>query len=194
MRRLIIGLTLGVAMVSSASANTLEDAVAKAKADTARYLDVNNALADGYIPDPVGGCISAAKIGLPAALGAMGVHYLNPALLGLTPPGADGRVNGNGTNQDFSTPSILLYEPQADGSMRLVGLENLIFQAGWAAAGHTGLPSFANVPYDPMSDNRATAGDEAHGFAPHYDLHVWTERANPNGVTTSFNPAVSCDK
>jgi len=192
MRRIVIGLALSAGLVLSAGASVLDDAVAKVKADTARYQDVNNALADGYVPDPVGGCVSAAKIGLPAELGAMGVHYLNPALLGLSPPG--GRVDGNGTNQDFSTPSILLYEPQADGSMQLVGTENLIFQAGWAAAGHTDLPSFANVTYDTMSDNPATAGDEAHGFAPHYDLHVWAERPNPNGATTAFNPAVSCDK
>jgi len=190
MRRVFIGLAFVAGWVSTANADALGDAVAKVKADTARYQDVNNALADGYIPDPVGGCVSAAKIGLPAELGAMGVHYLNPALLGLSPPGE--RVDGNGTNLDFSTPSILLYEPQADGSMQLVGVENLVFKASWDSANKGTLPSFANVDYEAMSDNMATPGDEAHGFAPHYDLHIWTERANPAGMTTPFNPAVAC--
>ncbi len=192
MRRIVIGLALSAGLVSSAGASVLDDAVAKVKADTVRYQDVNQALADGYFADPVGGCISAAGIGLPAELGAMGIHYLNPALLGLSPPGD--RVDGNGTNVDFSTPSILLYEPQADGSLALVAVENLVFQAGWAAAGNTSPPKFAEVAWDTMADDPATAGDEAHGFAPHYDRHVWTERANPNGATVGFNPAVSCDK
>jgi hypothetical protein len=26
----------------------------------------------------------------------------------------------------------------------------------------------------------------------HYDLHVWTHKANPAGVFSPFNPKVSC--
>ena len=29
----------------------------------------------------------------------------------------------------------MIYEPQADGSLELVGIENLVFQAAWKAAG-----------------------------------------------------------
>jgi hypothetical protein len=45
-----------------------------------------------------------------------------------------------------------------------------------------------------MSDDPATAVDEAHGFEPHYDRHVWVYRDNPFGVFAQFNPNVSCDK
>jgi hypothetical protein len=43
-----------------------------------------------------------------------------------------------------------------------------------------------------MVDDPATAMDEAHGFAPHYELHVWVPRTNDSGTFAEFNPAVSC--
>src|SRR6186997_773771 len=106
-------------------------------------------------------------MGRPAADGAMGVHYFRPDLLGITAP-PNPRVNGNGTHTDFHTPAILIYEPQADGNMQLVAVENLVFQASWAAAGHDKPPTFHGVPYDTMQDDPATATDEAHMFEPHY--------------------------
>jgi hypothetical protein len=44
-----------------------------------------------------------------------------------------------------------------------------------------------------MVDNPATPDvDEAHGFMPHYELHMWLYRDNPNGLFAPFNPDVSC--
>lgn len=157
---------------------------------TAKYRDVNVALADGYVPDPTGNCVTAALEGLPPELGAMGIHYLNPGLLGLQSGTA--RVMGAGLNEDFTRPSILIYEPQEGGALELVGIENLIFQKPWADAGRQELPVFAGQPWDRMADDPATPGDDAHGFEPHYDLHLWTERENPAGLTVAFNPAVRC--
>ena len=159
-------------------------------AATAKYTDVNVALAEGFFPAPPGDCVSAAAEGLPPEMGAMGIHYINPGLLGLAPPG-QGRVNGNGMNTDFTTPSILLYEPQADGSLVLVGVENLIFRAAWDADNDSP-PVFGDQPWDMMADMGGTAGDEAHGFEPHYDLHVWAQRENPMGMFMPFNPNVAC--
>jgi hypothetical protein len=130
-------------------------------------------------------------LGLPASQGGMGVHYFRPDLLGITAPPSP-RVDGNGTYTDFHQPAILIYEPQADGSMELIAVENLVFKAAWEAAGHGEPPSFHNVPYDTMIDDPATALDEAHNFEPHYDRHVWIYRENPNGVFTPFNPRVTC--
>lgn len=158
---------------------------------TAKYQDVNVALAEGFFPAPPGDCTSAATEGLPPEMGAMGIHYVHPGLLGLAPPG-DGPVNGNGMNTDFAAPSVLLYEPQADGSLELVGVENLIFQAAWAEAGNDGPPMYGDQPWDSMADAAGTDGDEAHGFAPHYDLHIWVQRENPAGVFAAFNPMVKC--
>ncbi len=157
---------------------------------TRRFENVEVALAEGYIPDPSGMCVSAAAEGLPAEWGGMGVHYLRLDLLGIT--AVEPRVSGNGLHTDFLSPSILLYEPQADGSLVLVGVENLILKAAWEAAGNAEPPSVLGRTWDFIADDPATPGDEAHGFEPHWDQHVWF-RQNPAGDLMPFSPAVTCD-
>lgn len=159
---------------------------------TERFRDVEVALAEGYIRDPFDLCDTADMMGKPASLGAMGVHYFRPELLGITAPPSP-RVDGNGTHTDFLKPAILIYEPQADGSLELVAVENLVFAKAWHAAGHAQPPSFHGVEYDRMADDPATPADDAHMFEPHYDRHVWIYRDNPNGVFVPFNPAVTCE-
>lgn len=158
---------------------------------TERFRDVKVALAEGYIRDPFNLCDTAPMMGRPASLGAMGIHYFRPDLLGITGPPSP-RVNGVGTHTDFLKPSILIYEPQSDGSLQLVAVENLVFAASWRAAGHAEPPSFQGVKWDSMVDDPTTPVDEAHMFEPHFDRHVWIYRENPNGVFAQFNPAVSC--
>ena len=155
-----------------------------------KYQDVNVALADGYIPDPSGMCVTAEMAGAPAEMGGMGIHYLHPEVLGIT--STDPIVDGTSTNTDWSRPAILIYEPQADGSMQLVGLENLVFEEAWIATGEPS-PMTNGRPWDYMKDDPATEGHEAHGFAPHYDQHVWLWRENPNGALEVFNAAVTCE-
>lgn len=162
------------------------------RAATEKYMDVEAALADGYIRDPSNHCITSAMEGAPRQLGAMGVHYIRPDLLGIT--GVQPRVNGTGTHVDFLQPSVLMYEPQADGSHKLVGIENLVWAKAWKAAGNKEAPSFNGFDYYYMHDNPDTEVDEAHGFEPHYELHFWLYRDNPNGMFAPFNPAVSCDQ
>jgi hypothetical protein len=158
---------------------------------TERFKDVKVALAEGYIRDPFDLCDTAEMMGRPKALGAMGVHYFKPDVLGLTGP-PNPKVRGTGIHTDFLTPSILIYEPQADGSLALVAVENLAFEDAWKAAGHSKPPSFHGVAYNYMADDPTTDADDAHQFAPHYDRHVWIYRENPNGVFAPFNPNVSC--
>ena len=175
------------------SAN-LQDAAGLLKVvreSTERFRDVKVALAEGYVRDPMNICDTAQMLGRPAELGVMGIHYFRPDLLGITAP-PNPRVDGNGTHIDFLRPAILIYEPQADGSLELVAVENLVFQKSWHAAGMSGPPKFHGVEYDTMQDDPATAIDEAHMFAPHYDRHVWLYRDNPAGVFAQFNPKVSC--
>jgi hypothetical protein len=179
------------ALPSRTSATGSEPTLAEVRQATERFKDVTVALAEGYIRDPNNMCETAEMMGRPAALGAMGIHYFRPDLLGITAPPSP-RVNGNGTHTDFRKPSILIYEPQADGSLELVAVENLVFADAWRAGGHTEPPSFHGVPYDSMTDDPTTAIDEAHMFEPHFDRHVWIYRENPNGVFLPLNPAVSC--
>ena len=165
--------------------------IAAIRAATQRFRDVKVALAEGYVPDPSGMCITAEMEGMPRQLGGMGVHYFRPDLLGITAP-PNPRVGGSGTHTDFRTPGVLIYEPQADGSLRLVAVENLVFERAWRDAGHTEPPQYAGNAYYHMVDNPATDADEAHGFEPHYELHAWLYRENPNGTFAQFNPRVTC--
>jgi hypothetical protein len=168
-----------------------EPTLAEVRRATERFRDVNVALAEGYVRDPGDVCETAEMMGRPAAQGAMGVHYFRPDLLGITAPPSP-RVDGVGTHTDFHSPGILIYEPQADGSMELVAVENLVFAQAWHATGQSGPPTFHGVVYDTMRDDPRTPQDEAHMFSPHFDRHVWLYRDNPNGVFTPFNPAVTC--
>lgn len=189
MRSFIGGIVTAIAFAAPAVAEDYDfDSMRTA---TEKYKNVEVALADGYIPDPPGHCISAANEGFPPEWGAMGIHYLRPDLLKLSPPGD--RVDGAGTHTDFMAPAILLYEPQADGSLELVGVENLVFEAAWMSNGHDGPPMMNGRSWDHMMDDPSTPEDEAHGFMPHFDQHVWLYRENPAGDLMPFNPGVTCE-
>lgn len=187
----ITGLTVSVILTASIAAVADDYDLDALRTAAEKYKDVNVALAEGYIPDPSGHCVSAAAEGLPPEWGAMGIHYLNPAVLKIT--GDTPRVDGMSTHTDFMAPAILLYEPQEDGSLELVGIENLVFEKAWMGMGHSGPPMLNGRMWDHMADNPDTDGDEAHGFMPHFDQHVWLFRENPAGDLMPFNPNVTCE-
>lgn len=174
---------------SLVSGQSREEDLAAMRAVTEKYRDVEAALADGYVPDPTGTCVTGAMVGDPE-LGDMGLHYFRPDRLGITamePPidGSDGEIA-------WGEPELLVYLPGADGSMELVAIEYLVFESAWKEAGNEEPPAFHDQPFYRMADDPETEMDEAHGFAPHYELHVWTARENPAGMFAEFNPAVTC--
>jgi len=145
---------------------------------TQRYHDVNRALADGYVP--VSECVAAP------GLGAMGIHYLNPAFA------ADLAVN-------LLTPEVLLYAPSSDGP-RLVAVEYFVAAlantgaapAPWFGAEAPTLGFFNSAPsLLGHTFNGPMAGHDPN-MPWHYDLHVWVWQANPAGTFNQFNPKVSC--
>jgi hypothetical protein len=140
----------------AAQAAAGEPSLDEVRAATERFRDVRVALAEGYVRDPGNLCETAPMMGRPASLGAMGIHYFRPDQLGITAP-PNPRVDGTGVHPDFRKPSILIYEPQADGSLQLVAVENLVFQKSWHAAGNAGLPRFHGVEYDRMRTIRKPA-------------------------------------
>ncbi|MEO7827583.1 MAG: hypothetical protein ABIR60_10630 [Allosphingosinicella sp.] len=184
-------LTIIAALLAIAAPGPGEPSLDEVRAATARFQNVEAALAEGYVRDPGDLCDTAAMMGRPASLGGMGIHFFRPDLLGITAP-PNPRVDGNGTHTDFRKPSTLIYEPREDGSLELVAVENLVFVKAWEAAGHRSRPKFQGVDYDFMSDDPATPIDEAHGFEPHYDRHVWLYRPNSNGMFAQYNPSVTC--
>lgn len=185
----VMAICAPVSPVSAAKGE--EPSLAEVRAATARFARVEVALAEGYVRDPGNMCETAAMMGADPSLGAMGVHYFRPDLLGISGP-PNPRVNGTGTHIDFRQPAILIYEPQAGGGMTLVAVENLVFDKAWQDAGKGPFPSFHGAPFNAMADDPATPSDEAHRFEPHHDLHVWLYRDNPNGMFAQYNPRVSC--
>jgi hypothetical protein len=183
--------TLAVGIVACAPEIT-EPSLKEVSALTDKYRDVNVAKREGFTTD--GKCTTAEMLGFPKQMGAMGLHYVRRDLLGLPPkpaPPGSGRVHGTGTYTDFRNPAMLVYEPQADGSLKLVAVENLVFAGAWEASGKQGPPAFRGQPYVLLIDKPETKVDEAHGWEPHYELHIWRE-ANPNGQFSEFSPRVTC--
>lgn len=185
--RLALALSTALIPFAATAADVDLDAV---RAAVEKYKDIAVAKADGYISPDNEHCVSAAGEGLPAELGAMGIHYVNPALLAIT--ATSPRVDGNSTYTDWMQPSVLIYEPQEDGSMELVAVENLVFEAAWKASGNTEELTLNGRKWDHMADDPNTPGDEAHGFMPHFDQHVWLFRENPAGELMPFNANVTC--
>lgn len=169
----------------------LAAALEEIHAATARYRDVEVALAEGYIRDPMDMCVTPEMEGVPRQLGGMGIHYFRPDLLAIT--ATEPRIDGMGTHTGFRQPGVLVYEPQADGSLELVAVENLVFRDAWEGAGNEGPPEFMGNQYYTMVDNPGTTSDEAHGFMPHYELHLWLYRENPSGLFAQFNPNAGCE-
>lgn len=187
---LLLVLVLGGCAPSTAEPSPKARELLAVREATARYRDVRVALADGYLSEPSGMCVTAAMVGARSDLGAMGVHYFRPDLLGITATAP--RVNGTDAVVEFARPEVLVYEPQADGSMTLVAAEYMVFEQAWRAAGNSAAPNFHGEPFVLMRDDPATPMDEAHQFEPHYELHVWVHRDNPNGMFHEFNPRVRC--
>jgi hypothetical protein len=172
--------TCTVAGCMDASTSSVDDI----RAATSKYRSVEAALADGYVRDPFDTCETPYHLGIFENVGAMGVHFWRPDLLGV---GEDGtRLDARGTHTDFLRPAILVYEPQPDSVLELVAVANVVSARAWHAAGHEEPPSLADVPFSYRPDDPGT------GYAAHYDLHVWAFRDNPNGMFAPYNPAVTC--
>ena len=159
-----------VAGIAYAATGVTDPAVlrdlARVRQATAKYHDVNAALADGFVPTPH--CIESPD-------GVMGIHYIQPARL-MDPA------------ENILEPEILLYVETSE-RLKLIGVE-YFYGIG---APDTPIPNSA--PPAPLLFGRPFDGPmDAHepGQPPHYDLHVWVWQANPSGMFAMFNPNVSC--
>jgi hypothetical protein len=140
----------------------------KVRAATARFKDINVAVAEGFVQGTP--CVSGPDTG------AMGVHFVMPS-----------RIAGGVLQPD--QPEALIYEPQSDGALRLVGVEFIVLSSVWQnthAAGTTpalegDLLNFVDAP------NR-------YGLPAFYELHVWAWENNPKGSFADWNTHVTCEK
>lgn len=148
----------------SATATTLVQEVRDA---TQAFKDVSQAENAGYVLFE--GCVSSEDEG------AMGVHYLNPALI------QDGEV-------DVQTPELLVYEPTQDGALQLVAVEYITFKQAWENINGEGVP--------PMLEGQSFDFHDApnrYAIPAVYGLHIWAWKSNSKGLFAEWNPDVTCE-
>ncbi|AZO57291.1 MAG: hypothetical protein EOS78_26335 [Mesorhizobium sp.] len=151
-------INLSILSIAATAANA-DDAGAldeKVRAANSRFENVAMATAEGYAPIACASGISG---------GAMGIHYVNAAYL------KDDAV-------DVAKPEAVMYEPMADGKLRLVAVEYITSKGPASLGGQ--LFNFNSAP------NR-------YGLGAFYELHVWAWKKNPTGIFADMNPDVSCD-
>ena len=90
---------------------SIERDLARARAATAPFRVVDEAVASGYLPTMQ--CVEDPR------QGAMGLHYKNPSL-------RDGTV-------DVEHPEILLYLKMPDGKLHLTGVEYVVPISAWTS-------------------------------------------------------------
>jgi hypothetical protein len=164
---LVIGAT-AFASFAAPTGNAIDDpvwkAILKAREGTEQYRDVRVAVKDGY--KQVSPCVDNGSA-------AMGIHYLNEANV------ADPAIRAG-------KPELLLYFPQPNGKLQLVGVEYFRPDADQDLTTDDDRPSLAGIPFDgPMEGHDP-------GMPRHYDLHAWVWKWNPSGVFAQFNPNLRC--
>lgn len=132
---------------------------------TQQFKDVSVAQAAGYAL--MFGCVSGDDNG------AMGLHYVNATLL-------------NSGVIDVTRPQIVIYEPQPNGSLKLIGADYLVFADAWNQT-HDGPPQLMGQLFHLFdAPNRFN-------LPAFYTLHVWAWKDNPNGAFVNWHPNVSCE-
>jgi len=127
---------------------------------------------------PALGCVSGSDHG------AMGVHYVNGEF--------NGETLSNG-QLDPTRPQALIYEPQPNGSMKLVAVEFIIFASALpAGAPPPEVDGHLMLYIDGPSTARPDASPNRYGLPGFYELHVWAWRDNPQGSFVDWNDHVSC--
>lgn len=162
----VIGFCCTVPMSAQSSSPELD----RVRAALDKYRDPVVALQDGYLSTFV--CVeypaSADAHGGHQA-GGMGVHLLNPGLIG--------------PKLDSLRPQVIIYEPVGD-SLKLAAVEWFVpLQAAPEQ------PELFGRKFDgPMEGHAPIMPTSLH----HWDLHVWLWKRNPAGMFHATNPALKC--
>jgi hypothetical protein len=151
--------------------NANAQSLASIRNATADYRAFANSQADGFTTLVATTDASHTSCITNGAAGAMGEHWAN-----------GGRV-GDGVIQR-QRPEVLLYEPQANGTRVLTGVEYVVIASQWLAK-HDSPPVLFGKEFDLITAN-------PFGLPPFFALHAWAWQANPSGDFAAWNPTVSC--
>lgn len=168
----IVGPNAANAQTRQTGQPTLPANLAATRAALEKYQDPVVAVREGYFSTL--GCVDYPKGGggpgeMAYKPGGMGVHFLNPALIGAT--------------LDSLKPQVLIYEPVGN-RLQLVAAEWFVPTAVSKEA-----PMIFGTKFDgPMEGHAPILPVELH----HWDLHVWLWKDNPNGVMHPTNSTVKC--
>lgn len=145
-------LSIGCSSDEDEQMEVWEIEVAQVTSATSKYANFQTATSEGLID--VSGYVPN-----------MGHHYLNPTLV-------DGTF-------EINKPEIILYTPDQNGNMIMVGIE------------------YSIVPASPDNPGAPPEGFDGNLDIWHFNenvgqwqLHVWTMLENPDGIFASFNPAI----
>ncbi len=163
-----LGAALALGMSGFAQADTsARPLIDKVRAATARFIDINVALAEGWVTATP--CVSGPETG------AMGVHPVLPARIGA------GVLNAE-------QPEALIYEPMPTGAMRLVGVEFIVLASVWAGNNPGG-----GVPALDGNLLNYVGAPNRYGLPAFYEMHVWAWQRNPMGSFADWNTLVTCE-
>lgn len=154
----------------AASTNTTSHQVDQMRDGSNKFHDIALAEAAGYVPFTDVNGVSC--IDMPG-MGGMGVHYVNPKLIG------DPAI-------DPDAPEALVYAPAKDGTLHLAALEYLVDKVTWDKTHPSAPQLFHNKPFD-----KNTAPNRF-GLPAFYSQHVWVWKHNPAGLLAMWNPRVNC--
>ena len=152
---------------ASESAEEIQHLINKVRRATHRFNDVQAAIDAGYTKfgDMNGDCVAQP------GQGAMGIHYLNGGLIDAV--------------LDPLHPEAVMYEPQKNGKLKLVGVEYIVFQDVWDAL-HPQPPVLFGHPF------HLVRAPNRYNVPTFYELHLWVWQHNRNGIFNDWNPAVHC--
>jgi hypothetical protein len=153
---------------TSGSRSDAEPLIDKVRTATARFKDINVAIAEGWVQGTP--CVSGPDTG------AMGVHFVQPARIAAGVLKAD-------------EPEALIYEPQSNGAFRLVGVEFIVLAGVWQSRNPPG--STPALEGDLLN---YIGAPNRYGLPAFYELHVWAWEHNPKGSFADWNTNVTCDK
>ena len=147
---LMTGLVTVTTAGTASAAPSVQAQLAQVRAATAAFHSIAAAEANGYVKFL--DCFDSAQFG------GMGQHWLLPDALA--------------NPLDPKTPAALVYEPEADGSYRLVAVEYVV-------------PDPDQVMDPPQLLGQPFTYLPSLGV---WKLHAWIWRPNPSGMFEDYNP------